>query len=538
MGWLSKLWTTTPAITTPVEAPAESPERKPMKISDDLYFPKKTPSPGTVPAEMVFAAYKPAPGVIPGDGMAMDDALSTPPMAWAQQGFSAMAAEGLTFMGYPYLAELSQRSEYRIMTETIAKEMTRKWGGFKASSQDDNKQAQISKIEKEFRRLKVRDLFRTAEEKDGFFGRGHLFIDYGDDPDQPGTKELETSIGDGWDDASLAKVKNRRIKKLRLIEPIWTFPAEFGASDPLKDDWYEPQAWYVMGRRVHASRLLTFVAREVPDILKPAYAFGGLSLSQIAKPYVDNWLRTRQSVADLVRNFSTSVLKTNMADVLAGGSDASVLKRAALFAANRDNQGVMLLDNEVEDFVNVSTPLGSLDKLQAQAQEQQCSVSRIPLVKFTGISPSGLNASGDSELAVFGDEIHAQQEIVFGDNLHKLNGLIQLSLFGEVDPEIFFEFAPLEEMNEQELAELRKTQADTDIAYIDAGVLSPAESRARIAADPSSPYPGLDTTNAETNDDDFADAMRKVFAPTDDGSGASTDADAAFADGIKEALKP
>ncbi|MGF6605041.1 hypothetical protein P3T23_009802, partial [Paraburkholderia sp. GAS448] len=48
-------------------------------------------------------------------------------------------------------------------------------------------------------------------------------------------------------------------------------------------------------------------------MLKPAYAFGCLSLSQIAKPYVDNWLRTRQSVSDLLHSFSTMVLKTNLA---------------------------------------------------------------------------------------------------------------------------------------------------------------------------------------------------------------------------------
>jgi hypothetical protein len=48
-----------------------------------------------------------------------------------------------------------------------------------------------------------------------------------------------------------------------------------------------------MSREVHRSRLLTFIGRELPDILKPAYAFGGLSMSQMLKPYVDNRLRSR-----------------------------------------------------------------------------------------------------------------------------------------------------------------------------------------------------------------------------------------------------
>ena len=40
-----------------------------------------------------------------------------------------------------------------------------------------------------------------------------------------------------------------------------------------------------MGRQVHTSRILTFIGRPVPDLLKPAYSFGGLSLVQLG--YVD-----------------------------------------------------------------------------------------------------------------------------------------------------------------------------------------------------------------------------------------------------------
>jgi hypothetical protein len=53
-----------------------------------------------------------------------------------------------------------------------------------------------------------------------------------------------------------------------------------------------------MGTEVHASRMPAFVGHPVPDMLKPAYSFGGLSLSQMAKPYVDIWLQTRESVGD------------------------------------------------------------------------------------------------------------------------------------------------------------------------------------------------------------------------------------------------
>jgi hypothetical protein len=55
----------------------------------------------------------------------------------------------------------------------------------------------------------------------------------------------------------------------------------------------------------------------------------------------------------------------------------------------RSNAGTFALDKETEEFFNVSTPLGTLDALQAQSQEQMSSVSGIPLIILLGITPRG-----------------------------------------------------------------------------------------------------------------------------------------------------
>ena len=180
---------------------------------------------------------------------------------------------------------------------------------------------------------------------------------------------------------------------------------------------------------MHATRLLTFIGREVPDLLKPAYSFGGLSMSQMVKPYVDNWLRVRQSVSDLISTFSTSGIKTDLSQMLSAGGE-QLFKRLVLFNSNRDNQGLMVLDKDTEEYFNVSTPLTTLDQLQAQAQEHMASVSRIPLVKLLGISPAGLNASSEGEIETFDDTINAGQEALIRPNLTRLLHFVQLNALG------------------------------------------------------------------------------------------------------------
>jgi uncharacterized protein len=490
------------------------------------------------------------PGVIPkkkSQQLAMDSNTSWAAGQWetgelAQGVFSSIGAEGLLFLGYPYLSELAQRPEYRVISETIADDATRKWIDFEVTGTEESgadaekkrdleraqaiaegrstfrdldpddrkkKLAMRGKTEKvkalrdELDRLEVRDRIYAVCRDDGFFGRSHLYLNFGEDSeDAAGAAELKTPIGDGRDKLSRSKVgPSRPLKKIRVIEPVWVYPIAYNATNPLADDWYNPSTWFVMGREIHASRMLPFISRPVPDLLKPAYSFGGLSLSQMAKPYVDIWLSTRQAVADLIRAFSIMCLSTDMMSGNAPGGTAgagNAATRAALFNSFRDNMGLFLLNKETEEFTNVSAPLSGLHELQAQAQEHQASVSRIPLVKLTGISPSGLNASSDGEVRVFYDTISAYQNRSIRPHLRRIINFVQLSLWGEIDQEITFEFEPLWDMTAKELAEQQKLEAERDQILVDMGAIAPAEVRHVAVNDPKLPY-------TELNPDDLPD---------------------------------
>lgn len=401
--------------------------------------------------------------------------------------------EGIGFMGFPSLSELTQRPEYRHVTGIWAAEATRKWITIKGP---DNKVARLTERLKE---LDVRGKFRELIEHDGFFGRAHLFVDMGH---ARSSRELNKPLL-----LSAAKVGKGTLKGFKVIEPMWCYPGPYNSSSPLHPDYYRPKSWHVMSNEVHRSRLLTFAGRELPDLLKPAYVFAGLSLSQMIKPYVDNWLDARQSVANMLRSFSTMVLGTDMDAVLTGGSASALVERAALFTNNRDNQGLMIVDKDTETLTNVSAPLSSLDKLQAQAQEHIASVSGIPLVVLLGVTPSGLNASSDGEMRAFYDKVMAMLERCVRAPLTTVLSIIQLDEYGAIDPSITFEFEPLYELSEAERAVARKTDADTDAVYITAGVVSPDEVRSRIADDPASHWHGSNLTGAAPEKDDDAEQL-------------------------------
>lgn len=492
-------------------APAPAARREPgMKISAEALGRANIPPSEPAPAPKgEFKRPDVAPFVVPADKkdamLAMDEAMN-PVYAYVSEAYA-----GMGFIGYPYLAELSQRPEYRKMSDVIAKEMTRKWIKLEVKG-DDDKADRLEIIEKAMRKHRLRAKFRLAALQDGLFGRSQIYIDVKTpsgmlawaDPD-----ELKSILV-----KSPAKIAKGALVGFKVIDPVWTTPYLYNSDNPMRPDFYKPTSWFVLGRQVHSSRLLNIVSREVPDLLKPSYNFGGMSLTQLTIPYVNNWLKTRQAVANLIDGFSVPLFLTNMASILGGDSGDDVFNRVDVFNRMRTNRGTWAIDKESEDFRFENVPLSGLDALQNQSLEQLCVVPGIPLVKYTGIAPSGLNATAEGEIRVFYDEMHSAQESVFRDPLQQCLEVIQLSEFGEIDPDITFSFVPLWQMSEKELAEVRKYDADTDAVLVELGAVSPVEVRERIAAEETNGYHSLDVSDLD--EDGAPDAVPVEPPPLED----------------------
>lgn len=416
-------------------------------------------------------------------GMAMDDSQAPYSDYLMGQSAAGQLNFGLYFPGYPLLCELAQRSEYRQPVETTAKEMTRRWIEFKSKGGDDQKN-RIEELTDEFTKFDVQGLFRKVTELDGFYGLGFLFIRM-----KRNKTQAEPLV------ISPETIPMGSLDGFATIEPIWSAPIVWNSTDPTAADFYNPTRWFILGRETHASRLVKFISREVPNIIAPAYNFGGISLTQLLIPYVTRWLRTVESVNKLINNFSIISLQTDMSAVLAGGDSqkyGSLLKRIKFFTKNRDNQGVFLTDKGKELLDQIAVSLAGLDLLQAQAQEHMCAPTHLPLVVLTGITPSGLNASSEGEIQVFHDWIHSMQECLYRKPLTKIMHVLMLNKWGRIEPDITFDFHPLMELTGESAARVRQADAESAATYVDLGAVDSEEVRERLAHDRNSGWNNLD----------------------------------------------
>lgn len=387
------------------------------------------------------------------------------------------------FIGYPTLTMMAQSADYRNVPDTNALEMTREWGKVvvKGDGEEDSSD-KVQKLTEEFERIDARNIIRKHIENEGLFGMSHLFIKIKGQDDKTDLPLIYENVPKGG------------LEGIILIEPIHSSPAAFNASNPLEFDFYKVNNWFVQGVNIHQDRLLTLVTRPVPDLLKPAYNFGGLSWLQIMKPYVERFQRDTDSISDLISKFSLTALKTNMETILQGGEEGAsqLMLRAQMMGQFRDNLNMLLMDMDGEDLVQINTPMTGLVDLWAKSQELMAMPSHTPLVKLTGITPSGLNASSDGEIRVYNDWISGLQNAFILPQIMKILRIAQMSLFGEIDSNISFEFNSLKQMDDSELADLNLKKAQTAGALIEAGVLSQEDERSRLSNDQDSGYGFID----------------------------------------------
>ena len=369
------------------------------------------------------------------------------------------------FVGYAVLQQISQNGMIRTCIQTVADDITREWIELKGGENESDEK--LEKLADILNKRKIQSLINCAVAKTGYFGGCFIYIDTGtDDPSLP----LVVS------DKS-AEIKEGSKIDFILVDPINCTPMEYNAINPLKKDYMKPKLWSVLGTTVHASRLITFTDNEPPLLLKPAYNFLGIPQAQILWDYVLHWNKARVSCVNILDKLNLTVFKTSMSDILAQADGIYNLDiKMKAFQRYRNNNSVLVCDKDSETVENITETISGATDVVRQALEFIACINRTPAVKLLGISPSGFNATGESDIRNYYDHIKAKQEL-YRDQLQTILNVLQLVYFGEIDDSISFKFNEIGGDDVANNASVFKTQVDTLTTLQSAGVIDNSEAR-------------------------------------------------------------
>lgn len=235
-------------------------------------------------------------------------------------------------------------------------------------------------------------------------------------------------------------------------------------------------------KRVHYSRVIELHGIEIPtsqaSIIPPEYRYWGLSVLQRVQNNLRDIAGAFGSLSNLLQEVSIGKYKyTDLADILASpDGDKLIQKRLQTMDLTKSVFHSVIMDTN-EDYVRDTLSFNGVSDVMYQFFMMICSASNYPMTRLFGISPAGLNSTGDSDTYQYYDTVESKQKT---ELLPILNRLVSIySEWKRIEkPKIVFN--PLEQMTEKEQAEVEekkanteKTKADTYQKYIDMGIMSP-----------------------------------------------------------------
>lgn len=328
---------------------------------------------------------------------------------------------------------------------------TRRWRGWQATKE------QIEKIEAEEKRLDVRGKVKQALTRARLFGGAALFIGTGErDTSQPLNPERVQAGG-----IKYLTVMNRRQLSSTELE-----------QDPQSPLFGKPKAYRLAGSviDIHPSRLVIFIGAEHPD---PELAVGnefgwGDSVLQAVFDAIKQSDGTMANTASLVFEAKVDVIKIPdfMQQLQDPGFEKRVLERIRLAAMAKGINGALLLDKE-EEYETKTATFGGLPDIIDRFLQAVSGAADIPATRLLGQAPSGMNATGDSDLRNYYDRIQAIQELEMCPAMQLLDECLLRSALGSRPAEIHYIWNPLWQPTATERSEINKRTADTIKVLVD-----------------------------------------------------------------------
>lgn len=398
----------------------------------------------------------------------------------------------MSFIGYQTMAIIAQQWLVDKACTMPAKDAVRKWFDISAPEDEELPEGTVAKLKKIDKRMRLKHECVQFIRMGRIFGiRICLFHVDGIDYTKP---------------FNIDGVKPGSYRGMSQIDPYWVTPELDGTAmaNPGAMGFYEPTYWRINGLRYHKSHLVITRTNEVPDILKPTYFYGGVSIPQKIFERVYASERTANEAPILALTKRTTALYTDL-DKAQMNLDA-FLEKMNLWAYLRDNLGIKLLGTEdkIEQF---DTSLTDLDAAIMTQYQLVAAASDVPATKLLGTTPKGFNPTGEYDEKSYHEMLESLQE---SELTPLVNRHHELAIKSEVSPgapfEVEISWKPLDTPTAAERATINLTKAQTGAQLQASGAIGPEDERQRVIDDPDSGYVSVTDIGDMTLEDDETDA--------------------------------
>ncbi len=255
---------------------------------------------------------------------------------------------------------------------------------------------------------------------------------------------------------------------------------------------------YKQSVKIHPSRMVRLIGLDPPD---PMLNSGwGDPLLQVINDSVAAAGTVMQSLATMIHEAKIDVIKIPGLTEIFSTSEGTnrLIRRFSEANIAKSVINAIVIDGQ-EEWQRIGTNFAGMPEILQMYLQIAAGAADIPVTRFLGQSPAGMNSTGESDLINYYDKIASDQELRLSPALEKLDKAIIRSALGSIDPDIFYNWNSLWQVDDNVKADIAKKKADVSKIDAEAGLI-PIEALARGRVNQlieDGTYPGLEAAVEE-----------------------------------------
>lgn len=230
----------------------------------------------------------------------------------------------------------------------------------------------------------------------------------------------------------------------------------------------------LMVARVHHSRIIRFLGRELPYLERVAEQYWGESEVEALYQDVVKHNNVAANMAALTFRANVDTMEVQNLDQLFSLASGEAQRRfwntMQAQSVAQSNFGMRLV-NKGDQVKNTQYTFTGLHEVHEAMCLDLSGASRIPMTKLFGRSPAGMNATGESDLQNYYDYVDTLRESRLRPILQQLLPVLAMSAWGSVPDGLDITFPPLWMPKADELAKIAKDKSETIVTAFQAGLL-------------------------------------------------------------------
>ncbi|WP_432783713.1 DUF1073 domain-containing protein [Pseudomonas corrugata] len=280
------------------------------------------------------------------------------------------------------------------------------------------------------------------------------------------------------------RIKKGDLYRLLVIDRFDMTAQDLNQTNILAANYLQPEFYTISAgaQQIHWTHFARFAGAKLPRRQRAQTQGWGDSELRKCLDDVMDIVASKDGIAELMQEANVDIIKrVGLSDELASDQDDVITARYALFSMMKSSINLALLDDD-ETYDRKTLDLSGVAPVLDLLMTWIAGAAGIQVTRLFGESAKGLGNTGEGDDTNYHNQLSSKRLTQIDPGLRQLDEVLVRSATGKWIEDFNYVWNPFKQPDLVQIAQANKANAETDIAYKDAGVITTSQIQRKLQA--------------------------------------------------------